>query len=139
MKAKSIVTVFLAILFFSCADVGGVRLSNNLEKYALDYIQENALLNEGEKIVAYYDYTISLDGTEAVILTNSRLIYHNKETFDTAVSLDAITEVQHRKESLTGDIIEVYANDGSVLLIEIAPLNGGETFLKLLMGKIPNS
>jgi hypothetical protein len=31
-----------------------------------------------------------------------------------------------------GDIIEVYVSDGSIFKIEIAPLNNGETFLKVL-------
>lgn len=115
---------------------GGVRTTNNMEKYSLEYIKENHPLVTGEKILAYYDYTISLDGTESVLITDSRLIYHNQETLTTSFNITDIVEVQHRKESLIGDIIEVSHKSGEMMMIEIAPLNQGETFLKVLRSKV---
>lgn len=137
MKIKSIIiTLLFLFIFYSCSmNEGGVRTSNNMEKYALEYIKENQLLDDGEKISAYYDYTISLDGTESVFLTNSRLIYHNKETVTTSVKVNDIVDIQHRKESLIGDIIEVTTKAGDIIMIEIAPLNQGETFLNILKAK----
>lgn len=136
-KKSAYITLSALLLFFSCSlNEGGVRAANNMEKYALDYIKKNQLVEESEKILAYYDYTISLDGTEAAILTSSRLIYHNSETLTSSVNLEDIRDVQHRKETLIGDIIEVTTADGEVWVIEIAPLNQGETFLKILKSKV---
>ena len=136
-KKSAYITLSALLLFFSCTlKEGGVRAANNMEKYALDYIKENQLVEEDEKILAYYDYTVTLDGTEAAILTSSRLIYHNSETNTSYVNLEDITDIKHRKESLIGDIIEVTAADGEVWVIEIAPYNQGETFLKILKSKV---
>ena len=134
---KLLLLSIIAFSFASCnMNEGCVRVSNNMEKYALEYIENNQLLNEGEKIMAYYDYTISLNGTEAIILTNTRLLYHNQETTNTSINLKNITDIQHRRESFQGDIIEVYSADGNIFMIEIAPLNNGETFLKILKSKV---
>ncbi|GAA3521928.1 hypothetical protein GCM10022393_40500 [Aquimarina addita] len=115
---------------------GGVRVMNNMEEYAIKYMNTNQLLNTEEKVLAYYDYTISLDGTEAAILTDSRLIYHNKETTTSFIAIKDITDIQHRKETLIGDIIEVTDHNGDLFVVEIAPLNQGETFLRVLQSKV---
>lgn len=129
--------LLLPFLFLSCnMHEGGVRTTNNMEKYAIDYITNNKLLQQEEKIAAYYDYTISLDGSESVLLTDSRLIYHNEDTSTTTINITDIIDIQHRKESLVGDIIEVMTENGDVMMIEIAPLNQGETFLKVLNAKV---
>ena len=53
---------------------GGVRLAHNMEKYAINYIEKNNLLKEDEKLIAYYDYTLTLNGKTAAILTNKRYV-----------------------------------------------------------------
>jgi hypothetical protein len=110
---------------------GGVRLSNNMESYALEYIEDYAILSDSEQLVAYYDYTISCDGTEAAIITDNRVIYH-KDGRNEHIYLDDIVDIRHRDE-MGGDIIEIYSSDREVLMVEIAPLNGGETFLNALL------
>jgi len=131
------IAILISTLLSSCdLHEGGVRVSNNMEKYASEYIDNKRLLNEGEKIIAYYDVTISCDGTEAAILTNKRLIYHNQETTNTSINLIDITDIQYTYDSLLGYTIEVYSNDGNVLMIEIAPLQNGDTFLRLLKSKV---
>ena len=136
MKKTFIILLILPFLFSCSMDEGGVTVSNNMEKYAIEYIEANQLLEEGEKIIAYYDYTISLDGTESVMLTDNRLLYHNAETYDSSVLLENITTIDHREEGLIGHIIEVYDTEGNIFMIEIAPLNGGDTFLKLLKSRV---
>ena len=128
-----LLAILTSTLFFSCnMHEGGVRVSNDMEKYAFEYINDNHLLNDDEKLMAYYDNTIACDGTDAIILTDLRLIHHNKQTKNTSINLEEITKIHHRYESLIGDVIEVYISDGSIFKIEIAPLNNGETFLKVL-------
>ena len=135
---KFVQILFVIPLFFISCNMheGGVRTSNNMEKYAIEYIKENNLLEAGETVSAYYDYTISLDGSEAAILTNTRLIYHNEDTQTTYMNIDDIVDVQSRTESFIGDIIEVSSRDGDMMMIEIAPLNQGATFLKVLKAKV---
>jgi hypothetical protein len=73
-----------------------------------------------------------MDGSEAAILTTKRVIYH-KNGQNEAIDLAAIEDVQHRKETLIGDIIEIHATGGRSMKIEIAPLNQGETFRSALL------
>jgi len=118
------------VLFFSGHE-GGVRLSNEMEDYATLYLEEHEILNSSESLIAYYDDTLSLDGTEAAILTTERIIYH-KGGKTTAIPLSDISDIRHRTESLIGDIIEIDSRTSIPMKIEIAPLNQGETFINAL-------
>ena len=113
---------------------GTVRVGSNMEAYALEYLENHEILYPEEKILAYYDYTISLDGTTAAILTETRLIYHNQETTTTYFSLDEITKIDHYEKSLEGLFIEVWKGD-ELMMIEIAHWQGGDIFLNVLKKK----
>ena len=65
------------------------------------------------------------------ILTNRRVLYFNNGR-TTSIDIAEIAHIQHRHESLIGDIIEIEGNSGTFLKIEIAPFNQGETFLNML-------
>jgi hypothetical protein len=112
---------------------GGVRTANDMEEYATAYIAQNGLLEGGENLVAYYDVTVSCDGTEAAILTSQRVLYHLATGNDLSIRISDVQDIKHRKESVIGDVIEIYGAAGQVIKIEIAPLNNGETFLNALM------
>jgi len=47
-----------------------------------------------------------------------------------------IKKIEHREESLQGDIIEIYDIDGTMMVIKIAPLNGGNLFLNALKNTV---
>lgn len=111
---------------------GGVKLGNEVDTYALEYLEEHEVLEPGEEILAYYDVTIAMDGTEAAILTDQRVMYH-KAGKTTSILLDDIADVRHRYESLIGDIFEIQSTSGRTMKIEIAPFNQGETFKNVLM------
>ncbi len=104
-------------------------MSNNMETYATKYIQEHKILEEGEKIIAYYDVTLALDGTEAAMVTNKRVIYH-KGGNNTAIKLAEIESIDHKDEF--GLHITVVDKEGQRMGIEVAPLNGGPEFLSAL-------
>lgn len=128
--------IIAVICFFIWAASGpesGVLFNNEMEKYALDYIEEHKILNNNEELIAYYDYTVSLDGTEAAILTNERIIYHKNESVESFNLVDII-DIKHRYEKIDGDIIEITNKEGKFLKIEIAPLNEGESFYNALIG-----
>ncbi|MBI4350981.1 MAG: hypothetical protein HY550_06045 [Elusimicrobia bacterium] len=126
----AVLALFLVLLMYQ-GDAGGVKMSNEMEKYALDYLNEKGMLEPSEDLVAYYDATLGLDGTEAAILTTRRVIYH-KDGRTEAIALAEVDDIRHRKESLIGDVIEISASSGRSMKIEIAPLNQGETFINAL-------
>jgi hypothetical protein len=125
------VVVALVIAWLLSTPESGVKMANEMQSYALEYLAKHKILNQAERIVAYYDETISMDGTEAAILTTERLIYH-KDGRNTAMPLSEILDVRHHYETLNGDIIEVIGVRGDRMKIEIAPLNGGEAFVRAL-------
>lgn len=112
---------------------GGVKLGHEMDEYAVRYLAEHKLLNPGEEVLAYYDATISMNGTEAAILTNDRIISH-KAPRSTAFYLKDVADIRHRYETVMGDIIEIEDTEGKLIKIEIAPFNQGETFNNALMG-----
>lgn len=122
--------VSMGVWLFSGPE-SGVKLGNEMDTYALEYIAKNGILTPDEELVAYFDETMDMDGTEAAILTTKRVIYH-KNGGNYEIPLLDIADIRHRKETLMGDIIEIQATSGKSMKIEIAPLNGGESFLAAL-------
>ncbi|MBI4466348.1 MAG: hypothetical protein HY656_02820 [Acidobacteria bacterium] len=110
----------------------GVKMANEMDQYALDYLAKHHILNPDEKLICYYDVTLSMDASEAAILTDRRLLYH-KAGRTTAMSLSDIADIEHHYESLIGDVIVARSAAGETMKIEIAPLNGGEVFYTTLM------
>ena len=132
-RVLNIFAIVIVVILFGCSG-GGVRVSNNLEQYALEYIYTHDLLQSDEIILAYYDYTISLNGTQAAIITNKRLIYHNKQTKTVSFNLDEITKINHYEKSIEGLFIEVWKGD-ELMVINIAPWNYSDIFLNVLQHK----
>jgi hypothetical protein len=125
------VLIFIgALVYFGSQPESGVKLANEMDPYALEYIETHGLLDPSEKLIAYYDVTLSMDSTEAALLTDERVLYH-KDGQTNSLTLRSVEEINHRKETLIGDVIEVHGSEGS-MKIEIAPLNQGETFLTAL-------
>jgi hypothetical protein len=127
------VVAFVSFVRFcgQAAEAGGVLAGNEVPKTALDRLEKKHILLPGEKLISYYDTTISGDASEIALLTSERLVYV-KEGRTTAFALGDIADVRHRTEPLTGDIIEAQTDSGDLMKIEIAPLNDGPTFLGAL-------
>ncbi len=123
------------IIWFAAQPEGGVRAANQMEKYATAHLKEHGLLEAGEKLVVYYDVTFALDGTEAAILTDRRLLYH-KDGNTEAIGLAEIESMASWDEGLIGDVIDAVAKDGTHMRIEIAPLNGGRSFIMALESQL---
>jgi hypothetical protein len=107
-------------------------MAYEIDQYALKYIEEHNLLHETETLIAYYDATLTMNSSEAALLTTERVMYH-KDRRTTSIDLKDIEDVQHRYERFIGDIIEVKSKSGIRLKIEIAPLNSGESFHNALV------
>jgi hypothetical protein len=126
-----IIVICASLMTMTGGNEGNVRYANNMERYASRYIEEHRILDPGERLVAYYDNTLDLDATDAAILTDRRLLYHfGGQT--TAIDLADIADVRTSDDPLLGDIIDVTGADGTIMHIEIAPLNGGDGFLHAL-------
>lgn len=119
------------VIWLGSGPEGGVRLGNEMDQYALDYLELHELLEDGEVVKAYYDATISLDGTEAAILTDRRVLLHRQGS-TTAIGLVDIVDVDFRDENLVGEVIEIVDREGNALRVEIAPLNDGAAFFRAL-------
>ena len=119
------------IVWLASGPAGGVKMENEMHSYALKYLAKHKILNDSEQLLAYYDETTAMNGTEAAILTTERVMYH-KDGRTTAVRLSDITDVQHHYETLNGDIIEVVSKNGGRMTSGIPPLNDGELFLRAL-------
>ncbi len=119
------------LIWLGTGPEGGVKLSNEMESYATEYLEQHGVLNDSETLIAYYDVTISLDSTEAAILTNERVIYHLNGR-STTIALTDVTDVRHRVDPLIGDVIEIDSSTGIPMKIEIAHFNQGQTFLNAL-------
>jgi len=144
---KLVVGIIAAVLLLLCgtpiaifawlvsAPESGVKLPNEMDDYAIRYLADHKLLEEGEELRAYYDATIAMDGTEALILTDRRVMHH-KGGRTTAVALRDIESVDHHKEGLVGDVIQVKTRSGVRMKLEVAPLNGGEVFLAALRDQV---
>lgn len=126
------IVIGIGLVWLFTGPSGGVRLPNEMELYAQEYLAEHGVLEDAEELLAYYDVTISLDGSEAAILTTTRVIYHKNGT-NTIVELVDIEDIRHREESFIGDVLEVSAISGRTIKIEIAPFNQGATFKNVLM------
>ena len=108
---------------------GGVLTYNQLPESVITFIDENDILGD-EEIIAYYDVTISLNNSESVILTDKNIIYYKSGRLD-KIALSNI-ELIHEDEGCIGMCILITSSNNKVMQIEIAPLNGGDLFLKLL-------
>jgi hypothetical protein len=110
---------------------GGVRVANQVQPYAFEYMRQHNILAEGERLIAYYDASMSMDGSESAILTDQRVIY-DVAGRTTSLDLADVDDIEARDEGLVGDVIEVTDTSGGRLRIEIAPLNDGKAFVRYL-------
>ncbi len=136
---KKIYTLSLSlILLYSCdmENPGGVLLYNQLPESVITFVDEKKILGD-EKIIAYYDITITLNNSESAILTDKNIIYYKYGRID-KIPLSAIESISEEEVCL-GECIIIKSLDNSVMSIEIAPLNGGDLFLRLLKEQVAKS
>ena len=134
---KILITTSILLLIIACDnwDEQGVKMANEMPKYATEYINKNNILHKDEKIICYYDVTLSFDASESAILTNKRVVYHKNKT-NFSIEYGDIEEIKYLEEF--SDVIVVMDKEGGSIKIEIAPLNGGEIFYDVLKSKYDN-
>lgn len=126
-----VVSILGLLIWAASLPEGGVKLSNELESFEEEHIEQAQILTPGEEVLAYYDATLNLTGEDLIVLTQQRVI-HFKEGKTTAMDLKHVTTINHRSEGLIGDVIEIADDNGKLMKLEIAPLNDGPTFKSAL-------
>ena len=133
---KKIIALIYSLFFLlGCGDIdnpGGVLTANQLPQSVIKFIKEENIL-ENEEVIAYYDVTIALNNTESAILTDRNLIYYKSGRID-KMPLNNIESVS-QQEDCFGVCIVVTSYSARVMKIDIAPWNGGELFLDLLLNQ----
>lgn len=105
----------------------GVRAGNQLDRKTKATIERKAKLADGEEVVAFYDTTLAVDGSECAVITNHRVIYWKGDEV-TDVPLDDIANFTHEEVPLAGDVFTITDTRGKVMRIEVAPFNDGAVF-----------
>ena len=131
---KILITTSILLLIIACDnwDEQGVKMANEMPNYATEYINKNNILHKDEKIICYYDVTLSFDASESAILTNKRVVYHKNKT-NFSIEYGDIDKIKYLEDF--SDVIVVMDKEGGSIKIEIAPLNGGRIFYDVLKSK----
>ena len=74
---------------------GGVLTSNQLPESVITFLDDNKIIGN-EEIIAYYDYTITLNNSESAILTNKNIIYYKSGRTE-RIPLDSIKSIMLEK------------------------------------------
>jgi len=120
--------LFVALAAGSTEESSGTVTGAQMSQGANVYLQENRVLQPGEKVVVYYDTTLSMNHTNTYMVTDRRLVVHTKPN-TTGIGLGDITSIEAGNEPLIGKVITVRGGTAELLRLEIAPLNGGDFFL----------
>jgi hypothetical protein len=128
--------VIVGLMFLSCLGCigyfvmipeGGVKLKHEMQPYAVEYLEEHQILRPDEKLVAYYDKTIQLEGTDAYIITDQRLVHHS-QSGNYGVPLQDVTRVQITEGELgMTDFTFTLANE-DIYRMQIDAFNGAAKF-----------
>lgn len=108
----------------------GVCLPDQVDEVAQGYISGKGLLDDGEELLVYYDNSLSLDGSDIAIVTDRRILTH-RNGVTSALDLSSIQSIE-RVDDVIGEAIEASASGGQMVRVPIPPLNGLDTFEKVL-------
>lgn len=109
----------------------GVTPGTQVSPRIVNELRTKGGLGKDEDLLAYYDYTATLDGSEVAYVAADHVAYV-KEGNVVSFPLGEVKDVETRKETLIGDVFEIQTESGKTMTVEIAPLNGGDLFAKVL-------
>jgi hypothetical protein len=104
-----------------------VMLGYEIPEDTLKTLHAREPIRPDETILAYYDDSISCDGSDSSIVTNTRLIRRVNSSI-VVLPLIEITDVEYFDGGGGGETIIVSASGGRTVRVEIAPWNGGAAF-----------
>ncbi|MBX3261016.1 MAG: hypothetical protein KF782_15125 [Labilithrix sp.] len=129
--------VGLAVLG-SQLEPGGVMIGGDIPAAKRDALVERGLCRQEDRLIAFYDGSLSLDMSEVALLTTDRVVFA-KDAYVVAIPLASVASIDHRVEGVIGDVIVVRATNGAHLRIEVAHLNDGISFLDALEDEVRKS
>ena len=93
--------------------VDGVLLASDVSSSSRNYIQQSGVVDlNRERLVAYYDATISLDDSESYILTDKNLVIYCDGTGPWVETLDCLGTDPHNTTVIPlNTITDVYKSD----------------------------
>ena len=126
------IIILFIIIFAILVEQSGVKMSNELDDYVYEYFEDHDILKDDEEIIAYFDNTYMMDGSEAAILTDNRVLYIKKNR-RTSIYFNNIDTVIHSFNDFSGDIINIKCFKGKPMKIEISDGHNGDIFYDALM------
>lgn len=92
-----VTTSIIAFVIVTKGHEGGIHYTSTMEPYAKEYLKNHELIGESEKVIAYMDDSLYLDGTDAIILTEHKIMYHyDNDTYKT--NLEDVKEISKYEE-----------------------------------------
>ena len=70
--------LFVALAAGSTEESSGTVTGAQMSQGANVYLQDNRVLQPGEKVVVYYDTTLSMNHTNTYMVTDRRLVVHTR-------------------------------------------------------------
>ena len=121
----------LAVLGASADEPAGVLVGAQVPQKTVDTLKARKLLAPEEVLLGYHDATLRHDMSDVTFVTKSRVV-HVKGATVSAVALADVSSITHHTEALGLDVVDLVTKDGKSLRIEIAPLNGGESYVDVI-------
>ncbi len=125
----------VALLFFaffvwvaSLPESGAIP-GGQMRAESVDYLQDHGLIEPGERVIYYYDYTLRMNDDEACFFTDRRVVYHRGGEVN-EIPWDEVDDMQAWEDF--GQVMEVRSVHGVYVKCTIPALNEGEAFYRAL-------
>jgi len=128
---SSVVTLifFLFLVWVASLPESGAIPGGQMRGESIDHLRDNGFVEQGERVVYYYDFTLSMNDDEACFFSDRRIVYHRGDQVN-AIDWEDVANMQAWEDF--GQVIEVSSVDGRYLKCEIPALNDGEAFYAAL-------
>ncbi len=117
--------VFLFLAWVTMLPTSGARPGGQLREVTVDFLNDNGLLEAGESVVYYYDYTLSMDNSESCFFTDLKVTYQLDGVANSIAWTD-VDDIDSWED--WGEVIEVRSRDGRYLRCDVPALNEGQAF-----------
>jgi len=127
----SFASCIACLVWAATSPPSGVLTGNQLGADARELIRERELVREDERLLVYYDASISLDGSDVALVTD-RAVVHVVNGNLTRFALREVRDIEVTEGDLNTDFVVVHES-GERLRFDIASFNGEHLFTKTLM------
>ncbi len=121
--------MFLFLVWLGSLPESGAVPGGQMRPESVEHLRSLGLVEEGERVIYYYDYSMTMDDSEACFFSDRQVVYH-REGVVNAIPWDEVEGVDAWEDF--GQVIEVQSTRGDYLRCEIAAMNDGEAFYRAL-------